>query len=449
MRNALIFLAFLLFRLILSVPALKEPSISLRINPDADHYHALGLNMARNSSFSRAPSPPYVPDGLRTPLYPTLIGISDKITGDPIRPVVFLQAILWALMGMGIMIFAEKKFGFASGLTSGLLLITSPLSLKYGPSIMSENLFTPALVAGAMVFLRARESGSLRLFALSGLIFGLSALVRPSSLPLGLLLALLVGRPFPKKGLAFLGLWVAPIGMWVIRNWLTFGFPFFSTVFFLNIIAQNAPRVIAVAEGISLKEAEMRVAEDLRERYRADESWFYDPVRLRTMLPYGLEVIKEHPKEYLLLHAKGTALCFLPLDPGSLGITLGFWEASPVDPFELINQAMIRPAEALRTARESFEKFGPLGLTLFVFIILHTLTLYGLATAGAIRLRGEFAAVALSLITVGALVFMTGPLGSPRFRLPAEPFLALLAGRALLSRKPSLGCKRSHKQLKI
>ncbi len=434
MRNALIFLAFLLFRLILSVPALKEPSISLRINPDADHYHTLGLNMARNSSFSRAPSPPYVPDGLRTPLYPTLIGISDKITGDPIRPVVFLQAILWALMGMGIMIFAEKKFGFASGLTSGLLLITSPLSLKYGPSIMSENLFTPALVAGAMVFLRARESGSLRLFALSGLIFGLSALVRPSSLPLGLLLALLVGRPFPKKGLAFLGLWVAPIGMWVIRNWLTFGFPFFSTIFPLNLTCQHAPMVIATVEGIPLEKANERVGRDIRERYGADESWAYDPEKINAMLPYSLEVIKNHPKEYAILYLRGILMCFGPSDPGSLGMLFGLWEESPVDPFEVINRAMLRPKEVWGLAQEAFAKMAPCGIILLVFILLHTIALYGLTIAGTIRLRRKRILLALCLLSIAVPVLIVGVSGSPRFRLPAEPFLALLAGCALLRR---------------
>lgn len=388
--------------------------------------------MARHDVFSGASLPPFSPEGLRTPLYPLLVAFSDRLVGDPVKPVIILQAILWALTGISLLLFAEKRYGLAAGLTAAFLVLASPVGLKYGPSLMSENLFVPVLVAGALVFLHAREKGSLRLFALSGLLFGLSALVRPSSLPFGIVLAMLVGRPMLKRGLVFAGLWVAPVGMWVIRNWLSFGFPFFSSAFPLNITAQNAPRVMALAEGISLQEAEKRVLEDLVERYGADESWFHDPRHLNVMLPYGLEIIKKHPKEYALLHAKGILMCFGPSDPGSLGMSLGLWEELPSDPFEVINQAMISPTEATRLVRDAFGKMGPGEFTLLAFILLHTIALYGLAIAGTIRLRRERVLLALCLATILVLVFMAGLLGSPRFRLPAEPFLALLAGGAFL-----------------
>ncbi len=429
------FLALFLFRLILSMPVLKEPSLATRINPDASLYHDLGVNMSRHGAFSGVSSPPYKPDGLRTPLYPLLVAVSDRLTGDPVIPVILLQAFLWALVGIALLVFAERRYGLAAGLTTALLVVMSPTSLKYGPSLMSENLFVPVLVAAAITFLHARENGSPRIFALSGALFGLSALVRPSSLAIGIVLALIVGRPFLKRSLAFLGLWSAPVGMWVIRNWLTFGFPFFSTVFSLNITAQNAPRVLATAEGISLEEAESLVRHELQERYGADESWFYDPYQLNIMLPYGLEVIKKHPKEYIMLYTKGILMCFVPSDPGSLGMSLGLWNEIRSDPFDLINQAMLRPSEAARLVRESFARMSPAECALLAFILLHTLALYGLAVAGAIRLRREKTLLILCLVVTGILVLLAGLLGSPRFRLPAEPFLALLAGGTFLVRR--------------
>ncbi len=435
MRNALLFLAFFLFRLILAVPALKDPDLAIRINPDASLYRELGVNISRHSAFSGAPSPPYSPEGLRTPLYPLMVAFSDRLTGDPVRLVIIMQAILWALTGIALLVFAEKRCGFASGITAALLLLASPVGLKYGPSLMSENLFVPVLVASALVFLCAKEKGSLRLFALAGLLVGLSALVRPSSLLLGAILAFLVGRPLLKRGLVYAGLWLAPVGMWVLRNYFTFGFPFFSTIFSLNITAQNAPRLIALTEGISLEEAENAVRHDLQERYGADESWFYDPHHLNIMLPYGLEVIKKHPKEYIMLHANGVLMCFVPTDPGSLGLSLGLWDQIPSDPFDLINQTMIRPSEAARSLRKSIGRMGAMELFLLVFILLHTFALYGLAVAGTIRLRREKTLLLLCLVGTVVLVFMAGLLGSPRFRLPADPFLALLAGGAFLRRK--------------
>ncbi|MGC8894796.1 MAG: glycosyltransferase family 39 protein [candidate division WOR-3 bacterium] len=435
MRNALFLLSFFLLRLIFALPALKELDLAIRINPDASLYQELGINMSRHDVFSGVSSPPYRPEGLRTPLYPLMVAVSDRLIGDTVRPVIILQALLWALTAFILLLFAEKRYGFAAGLITALLVLISPVSLKYGPALMSENLFVPVLVVAGLVFLRASESGSTRLFALSGLLFGLSALVRPSSLPLGVMLVFLVGRPLLKRGLVFAGLWAAPVGFWVIRNWLSFGFPFFSTAFSLNIVAQNAPRVIAAADGISLEEAEGRVRQDIRERYGADESWFYDPHYLNVMLPYGLEIIKKHPKEYVVLHAKGVLMCFLPSDPGSLGVSLGLWRELSLDPFGLINQAMVKPSEAKRLLREAFGMMGLGEFILFAFISLYTLALYGLAVAGTMRLRREKALLSVCFITIGVLVFMAGLLGSPRFRLPAEPFLALLAGGALLSRR--------------
>ena len=433
-RNALIFTCFFLFRLILAVPAIKNPDLAIRINPDALLYKGLGVNMSRHAFFSGAPSPPFAPEGLRTPLYPLLVAFSDKLTGDPARPVIVLQALIWALTALSLLVFAERRYGAAPGLAAAILVLASPVSLKYAPSLMSENLFVPVLVAAALVFLLARERGSARLFALSGFLFGLSALVRPSSLPLGLILAFLVGRPLLRRGLAFAGLWAAPVGMWIIRNWLTFGFPFFSTAFPLNIIAQNAPRVMALAEGIPLQEAERRVSEDLRQRYGADESWFYSPHHLNLMLPYGLEIIRKHPKEYAILHAKGVLMCFLPADYGSLGMSLGLWDEVPSDPFGVINRAMVNPSETGRLIRETLTGIGMGEILLLVFILLHTLALYGLALAGAVRMRRERIPLLLCLISIAVLVSMAGLLGSPRFRLPAEPFLALLAGWAFANR---------------
>jgi hypothetical protein len=97
---------------------------------------------------------------------------------------------------------------------------------------------------------------------------------------------------------------------------------------------------------------------------------------------------------------------------------------------------MVRPSEATRLAREALEKMGVTELLLLVFILLHTIALYGLAVAGAVRLRRERVLLVLCLVTIVVLVFMAGLLGSPRFRLPAEPFLAMLAGGAFLRRRP-------------
>jgi len=436
-RNALLLLAFFSFRLILATPALKDPDLALRINPDASLYQGLGVNMARHDAFSGVSSPPYGPEGLRTPLYPLLVAVSDRFAGDPIRPVLVLQALLWALMGIGLLVFTEKRYGMVAGLTSAILMLISPLSLKYGPSLMSENLFAPVLVAGALVFFRAREKGSLRLFALAGLLIGLSALVRPSSLALGVILALLVGRPLLKRGAVFAGLWLAPVGMWVIRNWLTFGFPFFSTIFSLNLTFQHAPMVIASAEGIPLDEAEKRVDQDLRNRYGADETWAYDPEKLNIMLPYGFEVVRNHPVEYAKLYLKGSLMCFGPSDPGSLGMSLGLWEEVPSSPFALINQAMVNPARARELLGRAMRDMGPVGGLLLALILAHTIALYAMALVGAVRLRRDRVLLGVCLLSIAALVLIVGVSGSPRFRLPAEPCLALLAGGAFLSRRAS------------
>ena len=238
-----------------------------------------------------------------------------------------------------------------------------------------------------------------------------------------------------KRGAVFAGLWLAPVGMWVIRNWLTFGFPFFSTIFSLNLTFQHAPMVIASAEGIPLDEAEKRVDQDLRNRYGADETWAYDPEKLNIMLPYGFEVVRNHPVEYAKLYLKGSLMCFGPSDPGSLGMSLGLWEEVPSSPFVLINQAMVNPARARELLGRAMRDMGPVGGLLLALILAHTIALYAMALVGAVRLRRDRVLLGVCLLSIAALVLIVGVSGSPRFRLPAEPFLALLAGGAFLSRR--------------
>jgi hypothetical protein len=90
-------------------------------------------------------------------------------------------------------------------------------------------------------------------------------------------------------------------------------------------------------------------------------------------------------------------------------------------------------AEAFNALLKIFSSYSDFKLFLIMIVsILHSILLLGFAYVGFIRRRSlsKFAEwiVLFCAVTVLGLVLVTGAAGQARFRVPAEPFLAVLAG---------------------
>ena len=181
--------------------------------------------------------PEYDPRGIltsfRPPLYPAFLALVYAVAGT--GPHRFLAArIAQALLGAGLVPLTAgvgRRLGLDRRATlwgAGIVAIT-PLLVIYPLALVTENLYTPLLLASLWALLRAVQQGRRRDFALAGLLCGLAALTRSVValfVPLAALWAWLAAHP-RRAGLwpaaALVGCFLAITLPWSLRNTLLHG----------------------------------------------------------------------------------------------------------------------------------------------------------------------------------------------------------------------------------
>ncbi len=431
-RDFWVFAVFLGIRLVFAIPALMHPDISISLNADCAQYLKLAENLVHHGSFCMSWFPGCLPDGLRTPVYPLFLALFYTIPGNTNFLVVMFQALIWALVGFWV--YRKLGSGLPGLVASGLILL-SPLSVKYQSGLMTENTAVGLVILSLMALERGQRENKTYCSAVSGLLMGLAALTRPGLVVLGPLLGLFVGKGFIKKYASFLALWAVLPGAWVLRNALVFGFPFLSSVIYVNNIYYHAPRVIALEQGINVDSARILMGSEINSKYGYDHDITLEPKKLARANALALDVLRRHPKQLTYLWTRGTGLCLAPPHPSSVAAALG--SSDGARQIKKLNRALLGDGPKLS---EIISR--PQNLIILIWSLLHLFLLYGLALAGIIGFRhlepAEKQWVLLGMVLSSALLLTPGTVGSPRFRLVAEPLLALVAGYGaawLLSRR--------------
>jgi hypothetical protein len=205
---------------------------------------------------------------------------------------------------------------------------------------------------------------------------------------------------------------------WVVRNWTTSGRLALADVPRGTFVRFNLAYVVAEAEGLSRDEAAARLEQSI-------DSWQDE-----------WDIIRRYPRTFVEEQVKGIARAAIGVESGVWARQLGY-ELDRQGSFDVLSTVLTEgPGEA-------FERLSALlkdpqtalhaGLT--VLGVLHTLLLYLLALASvALVWRGGATArlvCVLVFLSAAYLLVAPGAAGQARFRIPVEPFLALLAGAGL------------------
>jgi 4-amino-4-deoxy-L-arabinose transferase-like glycosyltransferase len=169
----------------LALVALAPPRI---LWPDGLEYQAVARSLLEHGTYGL--------QTLRPPGYPTLIAGVYAVFGENLLALRLVEAVLGAASVALLGIVGAATFGNTAGFIAGALMALHPV-LAFLPSTQySENTLVLVLVAAlAAVFSAWRRGGPWR-WALAGGLFGVAALVRPTTvfmlpgLGLGLLLAM-------------------------------------------------------------------------------------------------------------------------------------------------------------------------------------------------------------------------------------------------------------------
>ena len=375
-------------RLVVFALAVREPARF--VTKDSLEYEALGhhwttayVDTHRGHLFDLSL--------LRPPGYPALIAVVHNTTAVIVVQLVLSVATVALTYLLGAALLGER-----AGVAASFLLAIDPVSIAMSSNLTTETLFAFLLVLAAWLWVTGR--------LLAGLALGIATLVRPIALYLPVLLLPLSAMLPRRRAVAAAALAVGfavPVGLWAARNHHETGVATVSTISAHNLLDYRAADALAIEHGTSRPDEAARLEREVgpaanpakRAQHESSLAW-------RTLL--------HHPRGAAQTTVEG--LGRVVLGPGRaemLRLVVGRTDTRTV-------------ADTLLVAVEA--------LVLFATLLL--------AAAGVVLLARRRAWLALAgTLTFAAydILLSAGAEGNARLRMPAAPFLAVLAAVAVSS----------------
>lgn len=402
---------------------------------DSAQFQLLSENMLNHGEFSRSLEAPFFPDIARTPGYPLFL-LPFVASSAALSVIALVQSMLAAFVP--VMLFkAAKRLQLASAQFAFLILALDISLLLFMPLILSDGLFL--ILLSFLIYQMTKEKHHWSSYLLDGILLGALVLVRPIAMFLPLLFLLfLVAKPATRKGalLLLLGCVLFP-GGWTFRNYKHFNTATISSMSSNNLLLYNAANVYANNEGISFAKAQRTLAQEALEQF----DWNNDKSASKKYISYcqerAMEIITSSPSVFI--EQVGHSIAFYFFKPPRSYFDKVFelnYNYSPIDGLGAKGSLLSR----LKTRLQPASAFS---LVLSLISLVFNVLVFGLAVRGAFSLLKKHPQLALLLIG-GALYFCflsVFTATDARFRLPAVPFLALLAAAAPI-RTRSTGSRR-------
>jgi 4-amino-4-deoxy-L-arabinose transferase-like glycosyltransferase len=341
---------------------------------------------------------------LRPPGYPALIAVVDTLGGGATAVIVVELVLSVATVALTYAL-AAALCGKRIAAAAAVLLAVDPISIAMGSNLTTETLFAWLAVLAALAWGLGLLRRDWRLGAVAGFLVGLSVLVRPLSVYLPIVLALVTLLLLRRRGIALtVALLLAaaiPIGGWLARNAATSGVATVSTIQAENLLDYRAAGALGIDEGIPRLEAAQRLEAQIRPGPNAARTaQRQSSLAWRTLL--------HHPGGAAVMTAEGLARVLF--GPGR--------------------------AEVLRlvAGRTDTRTLGDRALVVCEAAVLFaTLALAALGTVLLVR-RRSWPALAVPLVfALYDVLLSAGPEGNARLRMPAAPFFAVLAAVGISS----------------
>lgn len=405
---------------------------SLAVANDSDRYVPIASSILSGHAYAWNTDRPG--ELLNTAGYPLFLAGTFAVLGRSAGDIAVAQLTLSAMLALALYFAVHPLVGTAPALAAALLLAVDPLTILWSMTILTEVLFAAVLGISGLLLVRWAHSGRTRTLLLAGFFAGLACLVKPYAelvvavwglalifLPDGTAareqLPIALG---PRRLLVFLVPVVLLVAPWFVRNALLWHCPALSSVDRVTMRDYVAAKVISETEHISLEQAQL----DLQTA---------DPGICPVNGSSYLKTVLAHAGLYAQLHVAGTL-------PVLFGTSFDRWLQYTGTDYRLpdlfqpfMDHGVDGVVQVLGKAYSTF----PAAVALMAGLILFQVLIYWLALRGACRMWHDESAVVrwTAITTVAAilvLVLAPGQGGHERFRVPAQPFLMLLAAYGLL-----------------
>lgn len=397
-----------------------------------DGYYEIAENILAGNGFSRSLEPPFIPDSVRTPLYPLfLAGVFLLFKSY------YAAIIIQIIIGSFIPILAYRlamQFLKNAGLATfiAVLLSFEPLTVHLSSTLQTETFFTALFLGGLTLFLDYWNEQRARILIYAAILLALATLARPTIQFLPLLLVAAIS--FLAKGRVTLAVshsliiatvFILILAPWSVRNFLRFKNPALTVQYASVPYGFLIPSAIALEERIGFREAQQKFNDGIGaikdiEDITLENAPYY---KKRTV-----ELLKEHPVG-LIKSIGVTTFTFFTHD-GYLDV-LARLHLDPTLRLE-------RPAFTLlfESPKEALSLIASLAKSPALLIILGRIFWIFVSLCfiiGAIRLlkNSEHRAKSIFvLLLVAYFVFTTVAVGlavNARFRMPVNAIILTLA----------------------
>ena len=252
----------------------------------------------------------------RPPLMPLLIAAVYATAGEIAMLVAIVNCFLGAATASIAFLYAKQLSNNSrSASIAGLLVAIDPASIAQNVTLQAETLTNILLVLGVWRLAAALQSQQWPNSLFAGLLFGLAALARPTTVFLYLLclpLFLLMVKSWARMFLAFSVLPTIMLLAWCARNYYHFGEFTYSTASDFNLLFYRAVSVKRLATNqlpdLIRREFALEIEHRLGNQFTLDQidSGYYwnnfapaDSRRVRLMRTIALDVYWQHPFEYV------------------------------------------------------------------------------------------------------------------------------------------------------
>ncbi len=395
---------------------------------DSEGYVRIADNVLFNHAFSEASVPPYAPDTFRTPGYPALLAGFKGVFGSyeffPLLQIVFTAVSAVLIFKMG-----ERLWSAAAAFSAAALFVMDPTTLFHSMILMSDITYVFLLLAAVYALFFSSWCSPVAIMSVGGVLLGLSTLVRPISMFLVVLLPLFLlwqkRRQWRVAHLSlavvvFVGAYAAVVMPWVIRNKDVSGVWGISSVKDFNFYQYNVPEFLSYKYNITPDKARLILEGQIAPVTPAEAvDLRYSPALAKVWMNY----VRQFPISFAAFYTVKTVPFFL---------------SSSVKAFEVAynaivgNDVFIIPASNLTNIllhghpHEFFLELRHYPVLTLEEIFWTCVLLLSLVPL--VPKEGRFHAV-LFLALVFYFALLTGVVAYPRFRLPAAPFLFLLASQ--------------------
>jgi len=421
--------AALLVHALVFLGSIREPARSME--EDSRGYLSLASNLIGQGTFGRlvrtgaGPEEAWRPELARTPGYPLVIAAFDRVTAHRRAATVAFQHLLAIALALLVALLAARRWGRRAGAVAGVLLVVDLQGVALSNMVLTETIYGVLLFACAAGVVWLLERPSLRAAVLVGLVAGVSALVRPTSIVLPLALGLiaavyLVGLLRWRALAVAIALAVsgmAIVGAWTVRNGVTCGEFTLSTVGRYNLLACHAAGALARAEDIDDQEATTRLCAAAG---ISEQQLRYAPLTKEAnaaVRDVAVRTIRTHPagfvKDYTLR-------------------TLNMVAGPEKHALTALGLPSVRAGERGSGIAAMFS-WIVLAFQVGFLALIYALVLRAAAQAWRAR-RAEPLLVVFAVCAAYVLVLSSGSPGDPRMRWPAMPLLVTIAASTLRRR---------------